>query len=358
MYILVPHNQSPMWEQVASLFFVVSGEHPTLPKAELLSIIEGLEVPHRVTGNAYKLVIVEAKAGVGRVAAERAGFVEECGVEIFHSTANYDAITESVKALQLDGYLNDEDSFSVRVSRFGEDADGVSRVKMESLVGGLLAQRTRAKVSLRNPEKLFRGILTGGDFHFGMLTYQRPKGSVARRRPRKRPAFHPSTMVPKLARCMVNLSHAKDGGVFLDPFCGIGGILIEAGMLGCRVVGMDALPRMVRGARRNLAHFGLEPLGLARADARRLPVREVDSIATDPPYGTGASTLKSTTRRILEDFLPRARNVLRTGKRIVIASPVGTLGALAEHNGFTVVDRHQVYVHSSLTREIQVMAAV
>jgi len=115
---------------------------------------------------------------------------------------------------------------------------------------------------------------------------------------------------------------------------------------------------MLRGARRNLAHFGVNPLGLIRGDARKIPVNGVDAIATDPPYGTGASTLKSTTRQILNDFLPRAREILSPGARTVIASPVGTdcLG-LAEKNGFELLDRHLVYVHRSLTREILVLGA-
>ena len=173
-----------------------------------------------------------------------------------------------------------------------------------------------------------------------------------------RPSFHPSKMVPKLARSMVNLSQAVTGSTFLDPFCGVGGILLEAGLLGCQVMGVDALRRMTRGSRRNLKHFGMDPLGLVRGDARYLPIRNVDAIATDPPYGTGASTLKSTTRNILKDFLPNAHSILPKGRRAVIASPVGTKTPdIAEASGFRVMDRHEVYVHRSLTREILVLEA-
>ena len=348
-----------MRETPLRFFFVVSGEHPTLPTAELVAILETLGVSYRVTGTAYKLVEIEANADRTGDVAKRGGFIEEAGIEILHSAAGYDEIAHFVKAAPLDHYLSPAESFSVRVARYGEDSDGIPRVKLESLVGGLIAEKTRARVNLKTPHKLFRGILAGGDFHFGLLTYQRPKGSIANRRPRKRPVFHPSTMVPKLARCMVNLSHAKEGELFLDPFCGVGGILIEACLVGSQVVGMDALTRMLRGAGRNLAHFGFAPLGLVRGDARNLPVSRVDAIATDPPYGTGASTLKSTTREILKDFLPQARNVLKTGNRAVIASPAGTGAShMAEASGFKVLDRHQVYVHRSLTREILVLGAV
>jgi len=165
-------------------------------------------------------------------------------------------------------------------------------------------------------------------------------------------------MVPKLARCMVNLSGALEGRTFLDPFCGVGGIALEASLVGCNVIAMDAKMRMVRGTRRNFAHFNLGSSGLIRADARRMPLTRVDAIATDPPYGTQSSTFKSSTRQILEDFLPRAREILPAGNRAVIASPLGTGSTdVAEKSGFKVLERHLVYVHRSLTREILALGA-
>jgi len=341
------------------LYFVVSGEHSTLPKAELLAILETLGVPYSIENTSFKLVEVEAEQSYLEEVVRRGGFVDEGGTLLFRSRASYDTIADSVKMLNVNGSISQRDRFSVRVDRFGEETDEVSTVKLESILGALLADKSGAKVDLQSPSKLFRGILTGGDFYFGQQIQSRVRGSVRRRLPRKRPVFHPSTMVPKLARCMVNLSHAREGHILLDPFCGVGGMLIEACLVGSHVVGIDALAKMLRGARRNLSHFGLTPLGLIRGDARSLPLERADAIATDPPYGTGASTLRSTTRKILEDFLPQARNVLKAGNRAVVASPLGTRASdLAEANGFRILDRHQVYVHRSLTREILVMGAV
>jgi len=157
---------------------------------------------------------------------------------------------------------------------------------------------------------------------------------------------------------MVNLSGAIAGTTFLDPFCGVGGILLEASLLGCNVIGLDALRRMIRGSRRNLKFFQMDPSGLVRGDARKIPFTQIGAMATDPPYGTGASTLKSTTRNILKDFLPEARSALAKDGRLVVASPLATgTPDLAESAGFKVADRHEVYVHRSLTREILVLEA-
>src|SRR5438132_10142106 len=97
--------------------------------------------------------------------------------------------------------------------------------------GCLMGNVTNARVELETPERQFRGLLAGPYFHLGLIAHRRPDVFVADRRPRMRPSFHPSTMVPKLARSLVNLSQAVPGSTFLAPFCGVGGILLEASLL-------------------------------------------------------------------------------------------------------------------------------
>jgi len=343
-------------EQKTGIFLVTSGEHPTLPLSEATAILDAYKIDYRVGEKHYKLVELEAPPSAADLVAKRAGYVEEAGIEIFHSLPDPVEIKKTLRSLDLSMYISPQESFSVRVVRYGGISKEVSRVKLEAELGGVMLSQTGSRVDLENPIRRFRGILAGPYFHFGLQTFKRPRGSVARRRPRKRPVFHPSTMVPKLARCLVNLACATEKTVFLDPFCGVGGILLEASLLGCPVLGVDALRRMVRGARRNLLHFGPAPLGMIQADARKIPITKVGAIATDPPYGTGASTLKATTKEILRDFLPEAREILAANARAVIVSPLGTgAPAIAEDSGFRVLEDHRVYVHRSLTREILVL---
>jgi len=336
----------------------LSGEHPTLPLAEMSAILDANRIPFKIAESFFKLVEIDADIAAVKTIADRGAFMDEVGEEIVHSGPTMAEIDDAVKSSDLPRYLQADESFSVRVLRFGGVSKEMSRVKLEGHLGWLMGKVTNARVDLENPQRQFRGLFAGPYFHLGLIAHRRPDVFVANRRPRMRPSFHPSTMVPKLARSMVNLSQAVTGSTFLDPFCGVGGILLEASLLGCQVVGVDALRRMTRGSRRNLKHFGMDPLGLVRGDARFLPIRDVKAIATDPPYGTGASTLKSTTRNILKDFLPNAHSILSKGCKAVVASPVGTRTPdIAESAGFRVVDRHEVYVHRSLTREILVLEA-
>ncbi len=166
-------------------------------------------------------------------------------------------------------------------------------------------------------------------------------------------------MPSKMARCMVNLAHAKAESILLDPFCGTGTSLIEATFIGCRAVGVDAQRRMILGTKKNLSFFNITAEGLVLADSRKPPFFKVDSVVTDPPYGRSSSTLKSTTKQLVQDVLTSAHKLLGVGQRICIASPKTlNITQLGTALGFRHVESHFAYVHATLTREIAVFEKV
>ena len=151
------------------------------------------------------------------------------------------------------------------------------------------------------------------------------------------------------------MSRAKAGELVLDPFCGTGSVMIEAALVGCHVLGFDVQRRMAEGTRRNLEHFGVKPEGLVMADSRRLPLTRIDRVVTDPPYGKSATTMKSTTKQIVEGVLSSARNLLGEGQLICIASPKTlNIARIGAELGYRHVESHFAYVHRTLTREIAV----
>jgi len=158
---------------------------------------------------------------------------------------------------------------------------------------------------------------------------------------------------------MVNLAHARANMLVFDPFCGTGTSLIEATYIGCRAIGVDAQRRMILGTRKNLRFFNIEAEGLVLADSRKPPLFKVDCVVTDPPYGRSSSTLKSTTKQLVEDILTSSLSLLGTGQRICIASPKTLdISRLGTRLGYRHVESHFAYVHRSLTREIAVFEKV
>jgi tRNA (guanine10-N2)-dimethyltransferase len=342
---------------VAKLFFLLSGEHETLPVSELKAILEAEGHRYSVVEQLRQILRLEASVSCIESIVRRAALTRVCCAEILCAKAETEEILKQCRLASFGKHLRKGESFAVRVRRVGESAPDVDCVGLEREIGGVVwDQIGSAKVSLKRPDVTFFGVLTGGFFVLGRkLAEIIPKAFVLRG-PRRRPFFHPSAMPAKLARCMVNLAQPVAGEVVLDPFCGTASMLIEAGLMGCRVAGFDVQWRMVKGSLRNLRHFGVEADGVLMADVRHMPIRKVDCIVTDPPYGRSAKTLGREVGDIVEDFLHVAADCVARRRRLCIAFPKGVrISGLAEDSGFKVVESHYVYVHRSLTREVAVL---
>jgi tRNA (guanine10-N2)-dimethyltransferase len=294
----------------------------------------------------------EAVAQVQR----RSAYTRICAKELFTCIANEDAISRAAESTDFKAILGEEATFEVRIRRIKEYSTKDATMALESKLGKLILQNAQhAKVDLTEPDNTFFGILTSNKLVFGLkLAEIQPKPFVERR-PRKKPFFHPSAMNSKLARCMVNLAHAREGAYLLDPFCGTGTTLLEAALIGVRAIGVDVQRRMAEGTKRNMKHFSSKPEGIIVADARKLPFSRADSLVTDPPYGKSATTLKSSTKAIVEGVLTSASGLLSKGQRICIASPK-TIGirTIGMQLGYKHLESHFAYVHRSLTREVAV----
>ena len=342
---------------MARLFFLLSGEHPTLPTAELKAILEAENYHCQIVEKLNQVLRLEADVNSVKVIRARSALTRICCREIFNCDANLSDILAKLHSASLEEFTGEGESFAVRVRRIKSVTPKLASVELERKLGEkILKKVNKIWVDLKNPQKTFFGVLTDKRFVFGLKTAEVPTKPFSERSPQKRPVFHPTAMHAKLARTMVNLAQPKIGELVLDPFCGTAGILTEAGLIGCRVVGFDAKSHMLRGGLQNLLHYGIEPEGMVLADARHPPVSRTDCIVTDTPYGRSASTLGMTTRHIIEDFLAAVGDVVPRGNRICMASPKTIkIGEASEDTGFKHEESHFVYVHGSLTREIAVL---
>lgn len=341
---------------MARLFFLLSGEHPTLPSSELKAILEAEGYAYRILERLTQVLRLEADESCVSRVASRAALTRVCGLELFRCRADLAEMLEQVRSAPLSRVLKPHERFVVRVRRVAGAAPHVGRMQLERKLGeAILNMVEKSKVSLKAPQKTFFGVLTQNKLVFGLKLADVPPKAFVERGPRKKPFFHPSAMPAKLARCMVNLARPRAGDLVLDPFCGTASILIEAALVGCRVMGCDVKRHMVRGSLQNLSHFNIKPEGLAVADARALPFTQADCVVTDPPYGRSATTMGSTTKQIVHDSLSAIVDVLRRGGRICMAAPkTAQIGKVGEELGYRRVESHLVYVHRSLTREIAV----
>ncbi|MGB9714676.1 MAG: DNA methyltransferase [Candidatus Bathyarchaeales archaeon] len=341
---------------VSKLFFLLSGEHETLPASELKAIMEAEGYPFKILEKLDQTLRIEANPKCVEAIKRRAALTRICGLELFTCEAEMAQIVKATCSTNISKLLRKGESFAVRIKHVKNHATSIDGMALERKLGELVLNMTeKTKVNLRNPEKTFFGILTDKKLVFGLKLAEIPPKPFVNRRPGKKPFFHPSAMPAKLARCMVNLAKPKAGELVFDPFCGTGGILIEAALIGCRVLGLDIQRRMARGSLKNFAHFNIKPEAVIVADARTPPIKAVDCVVADPPYGRSATTFKRTTKQIIEDALKAVDSMLEVGRRVCIAAPKTVeIKQLGVALGYKHLESHYVYVHRSLTREIAV----
>jgi len=322
-------------------YFLLSGEHPVMPLAELEALLEiyGGRIVYSFEGAA----LVE-DAGDPEAIVARAGWVREAGILLKIVEADEDKVVEAVE----------EASKTLGEVRVEFRKFKAYSCHVDSRMLG--AYKARGGTPLRV-------FVSEGVTLIGVPLARLDTRGFNERRPGRRPFFKPGPLSPQLSRVFVNLSRLPPGGVFLDPFCGTGGFVLEACLAGASVcVCSDIAEEMVRGSRVNLEHYGVYGRSLvAKADAAAIPVRDesVDAIATDPPYGRSTTTAKRRYEELVALFLDEARRILKPGGHVVYAGPASKQPwRLAVEAGLEVRGRYHMHVHGSLTREVVVARKV
>lgn len=206
-------------------------------------------------------------------------------------------------------------------------------------------------VDLDDPDHELRALFAADLCAIGWL-HADPERTFSQRQPGERPFFQPGSMDPKLARALANMAGAREGATVLDPMCGTGGILIEAGLVGASVVGLDAQAKMVEGSQRNLRALLDDDWDVIRGDAASLPLANgaADTVVFDTPYGR-QSTIEGEQNQLVFDALAEAR---RVAPRCVVVGD-RPWAQVAHEAGWQTEAAFDRRVHRSLTRYIQVL---
>ncbi len=336
------------------LLLILSGEHQTLPAAEVRAVIEAEGRDFKVCEVEPPIMVVEVdNFEVCTSLKERLAMTLE-GIELlFKCELDLTEIERFMRDVDL-SFLEGK-TMAVRVSKKAPSID-ISSLELERRLGAMVLQRVKdTKVDLEGPEVVLRGVLAKS-FYFGVKAFEVNRGAYDLRRPRYRPFFHPGSLEPRVCRVFVNLARPKRGSVFLDPFNGTGGFSIEASMIGCQVIGLDIDDEMCHGALKNLKSLRCDVVGVIKGDARRLPIVEgsIDCIATDPPYGRSTSLKRALLEDLVSNLICQSEDLLKRGGHLCFAHP-DWLTDIEIPNSMTLVEQHEMRVHKSLTRRITVL---
>lgn len=339
---------------------LLSKEHPTLPRAEVEAVLECEEIEYNLEEEQEGLLILEVPLETPENMSnviKRLSFTHE----VFHIFINTDEEELINKTKEYPWNDIVKSNYAVRVKKMDKKSH-FNTSKLEWEMGGIIQANVASdiRVNLEDPSTFIRVVLADGKAFVGQRIGQISKKHFYNLKPHKRPFFYPGSMSPKLARCMVNLTRIKRGQTLLDPFCGTGGILIEAGIIGTRVIGTDIDYKMVKGSIENLQHCGIHDYQVFQEDARKLELpRKVDAIVTDPPYGISASTRGEKSQDLYQQSMQSLQGLLKEDGLMCLATPhYLDLDEVLEGTKFKIIEQHHIRMHKSLTRVISVLAKI
>ena len=159
----------------------------------------------------------------------------------------------------------EEGDFAVRTRKIGELPGTISSRSFERKVGRVVAS-SGIMVNLESPSNEIVIIIAGsndGDTHpepsefneiivvWGIRVKEWSKENFSGRSPTDRPYFKPISLEPRQARLLISLSRVpgREIKAVVDPFCGTGGIAIEATLQDISALASDLDSRMVEGTK-------------------------------------------------------------------------------------------------------------
>jgi tRNA (guanine10-N2)-dimethyltransferase len=254
---------------------------------------------------------------------------------------DYPDLEEFLSSLELP-----EGSVSIRAKKVERYQPEIDVPAMVRKCGGIL---TKGRVvDLDRPDIPIR-VLLSDRLHFYIGDFEVDRKQFDVRKVGERPFFSPISLHPRYARTLVNLTRVRPGQTILDPFCGTGGILLEASMIGAKVLGSDIAEGMVVGCVANLNHFHahFERIDVSDIGDIASVFGKVDAVATDPPYGRSASLWNEGKSSLYGRAMDAFVDTVRSGGRVGVVFP-GPLDHLRDELDLT--ESHIQRVHRSLSR--------
>jgi len=254
-------------------------------------------------------------------------------------------------------------NFAIRV----DTPLGNKKIKYElekKLAGYVWNAVNKPAVDLEKPATSIHFFFFGNIVWCGLLKYQNDDDFL-KRRSHLRPKPTPISLHPKLARAMVNLTGAKDKELIIDPFCGAGGILLEAGLMGLNVEGSDISRKMIWKSMVNLKHYQI-PVRLDVKDFFSIN-KKYKYLVADFPYGLNSAINgsmrvthknKATIAKELEDFYLKIIKKLEDTvkkKAVVIFPHYINYKKLLKKSKLKGKDEFEQHIHKNLTRKIVVL---
>ena len=327
------------------IMFELSKEQPTIPTAEIFSCLHAENIKFtKLISNEDVLVIEATNVTTEQMQyiANRLSFSSFVDEFLFSGPPT----PEMLVKIASQHPIPKKGSIAITYKKRSQSIDS------QSLVQALGVHYAKERqINLSNPDIIIRLLVTDSQVYAGIQLAEIDKKTFEQRKASYRPFFSPISLHPKLARALVNLSQIKKDDIVLDPFCGTGGIILEAGLLGARVIGSDVEQKMINGCKKTLEFYNIHNCQLFCSDIGDIinTIHKVDAVVTDFPYAKATTTKGESIPLLYERAFDTLSQVLKPGGRAVIGMHNEKMSLIGKQY-LSLVESHPFRVHRSLTR--------
>jgi len=324
--------------------FELSKEHKTLPLAEILACLKTENIDFNILESNEDVLLIETNSNENIIKnlTGRLSYTFYMDQFLFSCLPSSGELKKqlSPKIIEKKG------SIAIKYKNRSKNIDS------QPIVKALAEIYTKGReVTLENPDIEVRGLITDSTVYVGLKSAEVNRSQFEERKVQNRPFFSPISLHPKLARTLVNLSLIKKDETLLDSFCGTGGILLEAGLIGARVIGSDIEDKMIEGCKKTLDFYKVNDYKLYCSDIGDIGshIDKVDAIVTDLPYGKSTTTKGEKMNNLYMRAFESMSRLLKNGGRAVIGLSNEDLISIGE-KFFSQVEKHNFRAHRSLNR--------
>lgn len=298
----------------------------------------------QIQNTLYELELEEPLPESSHQLYSRITFVDSI-LEYIYSADDFSQLLEKMD-LKVHRYM---DSFAISQESFKTK----SEFDNKTLAFPIYKKLSHLRVDLSNPTHHFMYLFTPNSIYFAELLFKNKKEYLTRM-PKLRPIAKPYTLKSDMARAGINLLQLKENEVLLDPFCGIGGILLEGADMNLRCIGNDINFNDLEHLKTNFEYFRLSFPELQCKDAQEQFLKEnsVDGIISDIPYGKCSRKLGED---LYNNFLKSAQKMLKLNKKMVIIYANFTEFKPLALQYFNEVVEIEEYINKSMTRHILIL---
>ncbi len=326
------------------LLFELAKEYNCLPQQEVVSTLNAENIVFQVIESSEDVVVVDAKINDNQLSriVDRLALCFVVDEFLFWCDPDKKSLVDELRNMEIS--LKGSLAIHAKNRSQNHDSRGIVQVVASYLT-------TNRSVDLENPDIDIRLIICENRWYVGRKISTINRSDFQQRRVHHRPFFSPISLHPKLARALVNLSEVRMQDVLLDPFCGTGGFLIEAGMLGIKVYGNDVEEKMIEGCSQTLKHFHIKDYRLFTGDVGHLisRVKGVDAIVTDLPYGKSTTTHGESIYELYKRAFAAFTSIIKDKGIIILGCSQAEIQDIACEY-FTIETIYPIRMHRSLTR--------